>query len=102
MKKLLVKAYKRPFPNFLTSEDLGQALERLNIRLSCRELHQLVMRISPMGNGQVSEEDFHHLVCVCPRDVASVLKIVENDALPGLVEAYRSGQRVKHHTYGAI
>lgn len=60
------------------------------------------MRISPMGNGQVSEEDFHHLVCVCPRDVASVLKIVENDALPGLVEAYRSGQRVKHHTYGAI
>lgn len=58
-------------------------------RLSHRELNQLVMRVSPLGNGHVSEEDFHHLVCVAPRDVGNLLKIVKRDALPGLIEAYR-------------
>lgn len=47
------------------------------------------MRVSPLGNGHVSEEDFHHLVCVPPRDIGIVLKIIERDALSDLIEAYR-------------
>ncbi|CAM9910415.1 unnamed protein product, partial [Ascophyllum nodosum] len=96
IKKRYEKAYKKAFPGFLTSEDIGQALERMNIRLSHRELHQLVMRLSPTGSGHVSEEDFHHLVCVPPRDVGTVLKIVEKDALPGLIEAYRRLRHCQH------
>lgn len=67
-------------------------------RLSHRELHQLVMRMSPLGNGHVSEEDFHHLVCIPPRDVGVLLKIVERDILPSLIEAYRwVGLTALHH-----
>lgn len=61
----------------------------LDTRLSHRELHQMVMRMAPLGNGHVSEEDFHHLVAVPSRDIGIVLKLVENEALPGLIEAYR-------------
>ncbi|CAM9842968.1 unnamed protein product [Pylaiella littoralis] len=93
LKKHHVRVYKKPFPNYLTVNDIGQALERLNIRLSHRELHQMVMRMAPLGNGHVSEEDFHHLVAVPSRDIGIVLKLVENEALPGLIEAYR---RVRH------
>lgn len=50
----------------------------------------MVMRMAPLGNGHVSEEDFHHLVAVPARDVGIVLKLVEKEAIPGLIEAYRS------------
>eukprot|EP00904_Undaria_pinnatifida_P002651 jgi/Undpi1/12387/HiC_scaffold_5.g02059.m1 len=93
LKKCHVRSYKKTFPNYLTVDDIGQALERLNVRLSQRELHQLVMRLSPLGNGHVSEADFHHLVAFPSRDIGIVLKLVENDALPSLIEAYR---RVRH------
>lgn len=49
----------------------------------------MVMRMAPLGNGHVSEEDFHHLVAVPPRDIAIVLKLMEKYAIPGLIEAYR-------------
>lgn len=62
----------------------------------------MVMRMAPLGNGHVSEEDFHHLVAVPPRDIAIVLKLVEKDAIPGLIEAYRQGEtdtRVANSSY---
>ncbi|CAM9186272.1 unnamed protein product, partial [Ectocarpus fasciculatus] len=93
LRKRHVKAYKKAFPNYLTVDDVGQALERLNIRLSHRELHQTVMRMAPLGSGHVSEEDFHHLIAVPPRDIGILLKMVEKEAIPGLIEAYR---RVRH------
>ncbi len=53
----------------------------------------MVMRMAPMGNGHVSEDDFHHLVAVPSRDIAIVLKLVEKEAIPSLVEAYRLGSK---------
>lgn len=59
----------------------------------------MVMRMAPLGNGHVSEEDFHHLVAVPPRDIAVVLKLVEKEAIPGLVEAYRRANKNTNATH---
>ncbi|CAM9405848.1 unnamed protein product, partial [Choristocarpus tenellus] len=96
MKKRHTAAYKKAFPGFLTVDDFGQALERLNVRLSQRELRQLVVRMAPLGNGHVNEEDFHRFVCLVPRTSGQILRSVERDALPDLVESYRSVRHSQH------
>lgn len=52
------------------------------------------MRMAPLGSGHVSEEDFHHLITVPPRDIGILLKMVEKEAIPGLIEAYRYAARL--------
>jgi Ca2+-binding EF-hand superfamily protein len=88
LKKRHLKS-RKTFPGFFVAEDVAMALQKLNTRLSDREVHQVVQRIAPLGGGRISEEDFHRFVCFVPRSTGQLLKVVERDALPELVEAYR-------------
>ncbi|CAM9546042.1 unnamed protein product, partial [Phaeothamnion confervicola] len=86
-------APSKAFPGFLTADDVGRVLERLNVRLSLKELHQMVLRMAPLGSGRISEEDFHKFTVMQPRLEGQMLRVAEKEALPALVEAYR---RVRH------
>ncbi len=79
----------RYFNGYFVAEDIEMALKKLNIRLSQREIHQTVQCIAPLGNGRISEKDFHQFACIIPRSIGEVLNIVEKNVLPMMIESYR-------------
>ncbi len=79
----------RYFNGHFVAEDIEMALKKLNIRLSQREIHQTVQCIAPLGNGRITEQDFHQFACTIPRSIGELLKIAEKIVLPMMIESYR-------------
>ncbi|KAG5183282.1 hypothetical protein JKP88DRAFT_241452 [Tribonema minus] len=96
-------ATKKAFPGHLGVDDVGMALERLNVRLSLKEVYQTVQRIAPLSEGQISADTFHSFICTEPRTTGQLLKVLEKEILPQLVESYRRLRHQQHRkNYHAV
>eukprot|EP00611_Tribonema_gayanum_P013061 TRINITY_DN2382_c0_g1_i1.p1 TRINITY_DN2382_c0_g1~~TRINITY_DN2382_c0_g1_i1.p1 ORF type:complete len:1787 (+),score=415.93 TRINITY_DN2382_c0_g1_i1:3-5363(+) len=96
-------ATKKAFPGHLGVDDVGMALERLNVRLSLKEVYRTVQRIAPLSEGQISADTFHSFICTEPRTTGQLLKVLEKEILPQLVESYRRLRHQQHRkNYHAV